>query len=142
MESIQSDKTSATLLNNLRGNPIDQVAWATFVAHYEPRIRGWCRQRGLQTADANDVTQDVLLRLTRALPKFSYDASRTFRGWLHLVTQHALADFFADRKRRPAESQGDDRARSLFEGAEARGELLALLNEEFTRMLVVEACRA
>lgn len=120
MGLLKSDETSVTLLTNLTENPINQAAWERFVAHYEPRIRGWCRQGGLQTADAEDVTQDVLLRLTRALPKFTYDPSRTFRGWLRLVTEHALADFFADRKRRPAATSGEDRARALLERGAAR----------------------
>ena len=53
--------------------------------------------RGLQPADAEDVTQDVLLRLSRALKMFTYDPSRTFRGWLRAVTLHALNDFAAER---------------------------------------------
>ena len=82
MASIESEETSPTLLGRVGKDPGDQVAWAAFVACYGPKIRGWCRQRGLQPADAEDVTQDVLLRLSRALKTFTYDPSRTFRGWL------------------------------------------------------------
>ncbi len=62
-----SENTNAGLLERVRQEPIDQAAWETFVAYYGPKIRGWCRQRGLQAADVEDVTQDVLLRLARAL---------------------------------------------------------------------------
>jgi RNA polymerase sigma factor (sigma-70 family) len=69
-----------------------------FVAHYGPKIRAWCCQRGLQAADVDDFTQNVFLRLARALRKFAYDPSRRFGGWLWVVTEHAIRDFFADQK--------------------------------------------
>jgi len=108
MGPAQSEHTSPELLGRVGQDPSDQEAWATFVAHYGPKIRGWCRQRGLQAADADDVTQDVLLRLARALRRFTYDPSRSFRGWLRLVTEHALSDYFAVRKRRRRSGGGDD----------------------------------
>jgi DNA-directed RNA polymerase specialized sigma24 family protein len=48
-------------------SPLDQAAWNEFVERYGRRIYGWCRQWGLQEADAEDVTQDVLLRLARKM---------------------------------------------------------------------------
>ena len=99
MGSSEADQTSPTLLWRVGNNSGDHAAWEAFVARYGPKIRGWCRQRGLQPADAEDVTQDVLLRLSRALKTFTYDPSRTFRGWLRSVTQHALSDFAAERRR-------------------------------------------
>jgi RNA polymerase sigma-70 factor (ECF subfamily) len=137
-----SEHTSASLLERVGQDPCDQAAWDAFVAYYGPKIRGWCRQRGLQRADADDVTQDVLLRLARALRTFEYDPSRTFRGWLRLVTQHALADFFSRRKRSPGGGTGDDRGLAVLQTAQAHDELLALLNEEFTNVLVSQACAA
>ena len=57
-------KTSLTLLDRLRRDPKDQAAWSEFVARYGPRILQWCRGWGLQESDAQDVTQDVLLKLS------------------------------------------------------------------------------
>ncbi len=140
MKLSQSEQTSVKLLEQVSQDPIDQGAWDTFVAFYAPKINGWCRQSGLQAADAEDVTQDVLLRLARALRTFTYDPSRTFRGWLRLVTQRALADFFANRKRRPTAVNGDDRVLAVLENAQAHDGLLELLTEEFTRVIVGQAC--
>ena len=67
MELESVDPTSATLLGRVGLSPNDQVAWARFVGLYGSRIRGWCRRWGLQEADSEDVTQDVLLRLARKL---------------------------------------------------------------------------
>ena len=128
------------LLARVGQDPIDQAAWEAFVAYYGPTIQLWCRKRGLQASDAEDVTQDVLLRLARALRTFTYDASRSFRGWLRLVTQRALADFFANRKRRPTAVNGDDRVLAVLENAQAHDGLLELLTEEFTRVIVGQAC--
>ena len=66
----------------LRQDPTDQAAWSEFVDHYGPKIMGWCQKWKLQEADAQDVTQNVLLRLAEKLKDFSYDATKSFRAWL------------------------------------------------------------
>jgi RNA polymerase sigma factor (sigma-70 family) len=140
MDLSSSDDTSPTLLGRVGQEPSDQAAWEAFVGRYGPRIRGWCPHRGLQPADAEDVAQDVLLRLARALKTFTYDPSRTFRGWLRQVTQHALSDFFAERKRRPGTGSGDDQVLAVLETVQARDELLAYLEQDFAREVVGRAC--
>ncbi len=107
MDLDSIDPTSATLLGKVGLSPNDQAAWSRFVDLYGSRIRGWCRRWGLQEADTEDVTQDVLLRLAQKLGAFNYDPSRSFRGWLRTVTQNALADFLAARKHQCTGS-GDD----------------------------------
>src|SRR4051794_25181714 len=64
--------TSASLLIRLQQAPADQDAWLEFLRRYGPRIHNWCRRWGLQEADAQDVTQNVLLKLTRAMQAFRY----------------------------------------------------------------------
>ncbi len=134
------DTTSATLLMRIGRDPSDQVAWETFVACYGPKINHWCRQRGLQEADAEDVTQNVLLRLARALKTFNYDPSKTFRGWLRQVTEHALSDFFLDRKRRPVAGGGSDYVLEALASVQARDELVDRLEHEFATEMVSQAC--
>jgi RNA polymerase sigma-70 factor (ECF subfamily) len=129
--------TSATLLNRVR-SPLDQEAWNEFVERYGRRIYGWCRQWGLQEADAEDVTQDVLLRLARKMRGFAYDPSRSFRGWLRTLTHHAWSDFLEGRKR-PGAGSGDGEVARALEQVEARDDLTRWLDEEFTRALFEEA---
>src|SRR5262245_2042157 len=129
--------TSETLLNRVR-SPLDQAAWNEFVERYGRRIYGWCRQWGLQEADAEDVTQDVLLRLARKMRGFAYDPSRSFRGWLRTLTHHAWSDFLEDRKR-PGAGSGDGEVTRALEQVEARDDLARWLDEEFTRALFEEA---
>src|SRR5262249_16626795 len=122
----------------LRQNPLDEAAWAEFVEHYGAKIYAWCRKWDLQEADAQDVTQDVLLRLARKMKDFTYDPSKSFRAWLKTLTAHAWSDFVKARARRGLGS-GDSRVHAALESAAAREDLVKHLEEEFDRELLEEA---
>ena len=77
--------TCVSLLTQLRQDPSDQAGWDEFVERYGRHIYRWCRQWKLQDADAEDVTQDILVKLTQKLRAFAYDPSRSFRGWPSLL---------------------------------------------------------
>ena len=141
MELDSIDPTSATLLDRVGLSPNDEVAWARFVDLYGFRIRGWCRRWGLQEADSDDVTQNVLLRLAQKLGAFHYDPSRSFRGWLRTVTQNALADFLADR-RRQCPGSGDDGVLKQLQSIQARDDLIEHLKDQFDTEIVAVACAA
>jgi RNA polymerase sigma factor (sigma-70 family) len=94
----------------------------------------------MQAADAEDVTQIVLLRLVSYLPRFTYDPNQSFRGWLCTVTQNALNDFCQHRQRREAGS-GDSRVADQLLSIKARDELTAKLAEEYDLELYEEAMR-
>jgi len=79
----------------------EEAAWAEFVRVYEPLIRAWCARQGLRGADVDDVTQDVLVKLTRELRVFSYDPDKTFSGWLRTVVARAVVDHYRARQRAP-----------------------------------------
>jgi RNA polymerase sigma-70 factor (ECF subfamily) len=133
-----ASRTSVTLLGRLRDAPDDAAAWEAFVRRYGPKIYEWCRQWNLQEADAEDVTQNVLLRLARKLRSFSYDASRSFRGWLRTLTQHALSDFLEDRQRATAGS-GMSQILDVLNSVQARADMLARVEEEFDREILEAA---
>ncbi|SRR5579871_781859 len=135
MHNASASQTSVTLLGRLRQDPTDQAAWAAFVARYGPKIYGWCRQWGLQEADAEDVTQNVLLILARKLGTFAYDPARGFRRWLKTVTQHAWSDFVADRQW-AGRGSGDSQTAALLASVEARDDLVARLHAEFDQELL------
>ena len=84
--------TRPSLLVRLR-DPRDHVAWEHFVDLYAPLVYGFLRQRGLQDADAADLTQDVLRQVAGAAESFSYDRQKgTFRAWLLTVVKNRLTD--------------------------------------------------
>ena len=130
-------RTSASLLARLRQAPADQAAWAEFVDRYGPKVYGWCRHWRLQEADAQDVTQDVLVRLAAKMRGFAYDPSRSFRAWLKTLARHALSDFCDARGRVGA--AGGSEAVELLQTVEAREDLLRQLDEEFDREVLDEA---
>ena len=92
--------TEVTLLARLGHHPKDQAAWGDSVARYGPQLLRWCRRWDLQEADAEDVTQDVLLKLHGRMAAFSYDASGSFQAWLKTLAHHAWRDLVAERRHR------------------------------------------
>jgi RNA polymerase sigma-70 factor (ECF subfamily) len=130
--------TRVTLLARLRSQPDNQVAWSEFVAHYGPVIRAWCRRWQLQEADAEDVTQNVLLRLAAKLPEFVYDRSKSFRAWLKTLTHHAWQDFL-HRYVSPTAGTGRSSVQELLDSSPARQDLELRLETAFDQELVAIA---
>jgi RNA polymerase sigma factor (sigma-70 family) len=130
--------TRISLLTQLRRDPSDQASWDQFVERYGPHIYRWCRQWQLQDADAEDVTQDILVKLTHKLRTFAYDPTRSFRAWLKTVTHHAWRDFEDDRRRMRA-AVGDRDAQELMLTLEAREDLVQKLGEAFDLELLEAA---
>ena len=137
MDYASQSSTSATLLARLRHVPPDQTAWGKFTERYGPRIYTWCRQWNLQDADAQDVTQTVLLKLAEKMQTFDYDASRSFRGWLRTVARHAWSDYWDGRGR--AVATGGSEAAEMIGSVEAREDLMKRLEEEFDCEILDEA---
>jgi RNA polymerase sigma-70 factor (ECF subfamily) len=82
--------TCATLLARLSAG-VDPGAWREFCDRYGALIDGFARRRGLQEADRDEVVQEVLAALARALPGFRYDPARgKFRAYLKTATLHAI----------------------------------------------------
>src|SRR5215475_11496667 len=117
-EGTVESKTSATLLARLRQVPADQAAWVQFTERYGRKIYAWCRQWNLQEADAEDLTQDVLLKLAEKMQTFVYDPAKSFRAWLKTVTRHAWSDSWSGRK--AAVGAGGSQVLELLHTVEAR----------------------
>ncbi|HYF16148.1 MAG TPA: sigma-70 family RNA polymerase sigma factor [Phycisphaerales bacterium] len=98
--------THATLLMRLASSRAGDEAWREFVDRYGELLRGFCRHHGLGPADADDVVQDVLLSLAKAMPGFQYDPSKgLFRSYLKTATLHAIYRKFRQEGR--AQALGD-----------------------------------
>lgn len=130
--------TCVTLLTQLRHDPTGQAGWDEFVDRYGRHIYRWCRQWKLQDADAEDVTQNILVKLTQKLRAFAYDPSRSFRSWLKTVAHNAWRDF--ERRRCLAQQAvGDSQVQNLMLTLEARDDLARKLEESFDLELLEAA---
>ena len=129
--------TSTSLLVRLQQAPADQAAWAEFVRRYGARIHAWCRRWGLQEADAQDVSQAVLVKLVRSMQAFRYDPAQRFRGWLKTVTHHAWQDLA--RSRRLVAFGGNPGFDDPLQSLAARDDLTAWVEQEYERELLERA---
>jgi RNA polymerase sigma factor (sigma-70 family) len=138
MMSNSAARTSPSLLGRLRQDRADELAWSEFVRRYAPQILQWCRKWKLQEADAQDVTQTVLVKLAEKMRSFTYDPAKSFRAYLKTLTNYALCDFLESRKR-PGVAGGGSVALQVLETVEAREDLLQQLNATFDQELLEEA---
>jgi len=114
---MYAQTTHSTLIARLAA-ATDDGAWREFCVRYGDLIHNVARHRGLQPTDGDDVLQDVLLALRKAMPNFRYDRSRgTFRGYLKTVTLHAI--YARSRQKRGESPLPDWRAASEPSGDDA-----------------------
>ena len=94
-----SSKTRPTLLERLRDGS-DLVAWEEFFGRYWSLIFAFARHRGCSQHTAEEVVQDVMLKVFRQKDLFRYDPARgRFRDWLAALVHNRVADC----RRRPSE---------------------------------------
>jgi RNA polymerase sigma-70 factor (ECF subfamily) len=94
--------THLSLLRALGEEDRREDAWAVFQACYRDVILGWAQRYGLDPHTAEDLTQEILVKLLEALPRHEHDPDRgRFRSWLKTVVAHALSDRRRRQRRRP-----------------------------------------
>lgn len=113
-----SPETRPSLILRLR-NQDDRVAWQEFIEIYQPLIRTLAMKRGLQKADAEDVSQEVLTSVAKHIENWEPQGGKTsFRAWLATITKNQTFLFFRKQARRPStglESQIDRQPNELEE---------------------------
>ncbi len=92
---------------------LDAMAWnvPTSGKLYTPPVLRYCRLRGLQDADAADVTQEVMAQVARSMRSIRYAPVRgRFRDWLGTITRRKVNRLDDDRDLDPLRSRSDFRA--------------------------------
>ena len=80
----------------------DQDAWAQFVDIYGPLVFRFGIKKGLQEADASDMAQEVMQRVSGSIKKFEYDPSiGRFRSWLFLISNQSISNLIKKKVRQP-----------------------------------------
>ena len=79
--------THHSLLDAMNNDLLRDHAWSSFWGRYGDVIIRWCRNRGLQNGNAEDMAQEILIRLFKRL--HTYDRSKgSFRAWLKSVVHN------------------------------------------------------
>ncbi|MEO1525689.1 MAG: sigma-70 family RNA polymerase sigma factor [Planctomycetota bacterium] len=65
-------------------------AWEEFVEIYRPVIYRMARRRGMQDPDAQDLSQEVLIRVAKSIDRWEAQPGVRFRHWLRKVAANAI----------------------------------------------------
>ncbi len=123
----------------------DSQAWTSFYRIYAGMVCGFVRRMGLPDADADDVTQEVLLIAHKSLREGIYDPSKgRFRLWLYGVARRQALTRFRERRRRTraqwVSDTGVDLLDQLADGGSEEAALQAW-QQEYRYALLDEALR-
>lgn len=85
-------ETSITLLHAIADNP-GSGRWTEFFRAYEPLMRGYLAAN-FKTVDVDDVIQETMIALVKALPGYRYNPNgcQRFRNYLIGVLKHKAVD--------------------------------------------------
>ena len=75
----------------------DAVAWEEIVQRYNRRIYNICYRFAGSSDDAQDLTQEVFIKVYRTLSSYDSDKS-AFMTWVTTVTRNLLVDHFRKTK--------------------------------------------
>lgn len=90
--------TRASLFSRLKDHA-DHASWLEFFERYWQLIYRAAVREGLNDAEAQDVVQEVILRVQQQLPEFRYDPQKSFKGWLLRATHWRTMDQLRRRQR-------------------------------------------
>ena len=92
---MEDAHVAAMLVRRCRGG--DVAAWEELVQRYHRRIYSICYRFAGASDDAQDLTQEVFIKMYRTLD--SYDAERgAFTTWITTMTRNLLVDHFRKTK--------------------------------------------
>ena len=110
------NKTRQTLLEKLR-NKYDEKSWNEFVKTYKSYICIIIKRMGINEADTEDLSQQVMLKLWKKIPEFEYRRDKRFRHYIATTTRNTVHDFIrkscSEKARIDSSSISSDKVSSL-----------------------------
>jgi RNA polymerase sigma factor (sigma-70 family) len=114
----RSPTTRYSLIVRLRDRT-DQSAWREFSDIYRPVVIRLAKGKGLQHADAEDLAQQVLGSIAKAIDAWQPDPERAqFRTWLHQISRNAILNALTRQK--PDRASGDSAERLILQQESAQ----------------------
>lgn len=97
--------TRSSLLARLKDRG-DEIAWREFYRLYPPLLYRFARSRGLPHADAEEVRDQCLAVVVKAISGFEYQRARGgFKAWLRTMAENKVRDLLRGRRERAATTE-------------------------------------
>lgn len=110
---VAASDTSLSLLEQVCVNG-DTAAWDRLIHIYAPLLNAWLHEMGVQSADADDLVQEILLTLSCELKNFEHNGHPgAFRSWLRRMLVNRARNFWRIRQARPTSVGGSEWAAKL-----------------------------
>lgn len=127
------NSTSISLLNRLQQEN-GSKNWSRLVDLYAPLLRLWLRKYDVQTSDADDLVQEVLMAVSKDLKSFDHNGRPgAFRSWLRTILVHRLRNFWRARNRRPQAGGDSEIDRRLDQLEDPASEMSEIWNRQHDR---------
>lgn len=128
-------ETRRSLLVRLRDRE-DARAWEEFVEVYEPLLYRLVRKRGLQHADAQELTQECLVAVAVAIDRWDPDSQKgPFRGWLFRIARNMTINFLTRQRPGQQGAGGTDFQVLLEKHPDPASEVTTEFEQEYQREL-------
>ena len=89
-------KTRQTLIQRLKENQ-DEQSWEEFLRIYRPYVYAIIRNMGISEDDAEDLIQQVMIKVWNNIGEKDADPTRRFRNWLSTVTSNCVKNYIRKR---------------------------------------------
>jgi len=100
-----TDRSDAELLIQFRNQATKESAFTSIIKKYQERLYWHVRRMVVDHDDANDVLQNVFIRVWNGLENFREDAQ--LYTWLYRIATNESLTFLEQRKKRSAVSLSD-----------------------------------
>jgi len=97
-EEFNTWSTRHTLLHRLKDQH-DEKSWEEFMLTYQKYIYNICKRSKLQHNEAEEFTQEILVKLWKKLPDLDVRTVKgSFRAWLKTMIKNHITNYFNRQK--------------------------------------------